>query len=79
MKGIFAIMLALCIGACASPPAMTVAADHAAVNSTAQAQPSKPADSGSPDRVYLDDYDRVPFQEPARRIGPRTLGAKSGQ
>jgi hypothetical protein len=76
MKGISVITLALCLGACASQPAQTVATDQPAVRSTDQIQPSNDANERSSDRVYLDDFERVPF--PARTRGVHVLGTNKG-
>ena len=78
MKGIFIITLALCLGACASQPEKIVAADQPSDNSTEQPQPSDVTNVKSSDRVYLDDYARVPFQTTPRNRGVRVLGSKSG-
>lgn len=78
MKGIFIITLALCLNACASQPEKVVTAAQPAVDSTEQTQPSNVSNTGSSNRAYLDDYDRVPFQTPPHDRGVRVLGSKKG-
>ena len=68
MKRIFILSLALCLGACASQPEKPVTADQLASQSTDQTQPSSTASERSTDRVYLDDYTRLPFPERRRVI-----------
>ena len=75
MKWTLIITLALCLGACASQPEKSVTADRLASQSTDQMQPSSAAKEPSSDRVYLDDYDRVPFQP---QSGQRVLQGNKG-
>jgi hypothetical protein len=76
MKGIFALTLALCLGACASQPAQTAATDQPVAQSIEQTQPSNEANVRSSDRVYVDQYNLVPYQAHPQRRGIRVLGTK---
>jgi len=78
MKGIFIITLALCLGACASQPERTVAAAQPPGTSTEQTQPASVASERPSNRVYLDDYDRVPYQMPSRGSEVRVLRGSKG-
>ena len=78
MKGIFVIALALCLGACASQPERTVAADLPAATPTEQTQPSDMASERPSNRAYLDDYDRVPYRMPDRGSEVRVLRGSKG-
>ena len=78
MKGIFVIMLALCLGACASQPQRTVTADQPLDHSVVQAQPSQVENPGPSKRVYLDDYQLVPVKAPYRPRSAYVLGKKKG-
>ena len=77
MKGIFVITLALCLGACASQPAQTVATDQPAVQSIDQTQSSNDTNARRSNRVYLDQYDLVPVQSAPKQRGVRVLGTKN--
>lgn len=78
MKGIFIITLALWLGACASQPQRTVAADQPAATSTDQTPPASVASERPSDRAYLDDYDRVPYSMPSRGSEVRVLRGSKG-
>jgi starvation-inducible outer membrane lipoprotein len=69
MKGILVVMLALCLGACASQP-QKVDVDPATPSHAAIATPSS--------KVYLDAYDRVPVQAPVQARKVLVLGAGKG-
>jgi len=77
MKGIFVITLALCLGACASQPAQTVATDQPAVQSIDQTQPSNATTAKGSDRVYLDQYNLIPYQVTPKQRGVRMLGSRN--
>jgi len=70
MKGILVVMLALCLGACASQPQIATAFDPAMPSHAATATPSS--------KVYLDEYDRVPVQAPVQARKVLVLGAGKG-
>ena len=70
MKGIWIVMLALCLGACASPPQKSSAFDPAT--------PSHAAASTPTNKVFLDAYDRVPVQAPVQARKVLVLGAGKG-
>ena len=78
MKGIFVITLALCLGACASQPAQTVATDQPAVQSIDQTQASNDTNARRSNRVYLDHAALTPLADVARQafaaVGARGWG-----
>jgi hypothetical protein len=76
MKGIFVIILAVCLSACASQPTTAITADQFAGESPAHALPASIQPDRSVKTVYLEDYELIHVQAPPQKRGVVVLGAK---
>ena len=59
MKGTLAVILAICISACASQPSRTVTSDQPAEAFHADAKPASTQDVRRSRKVFVDDYEMI--------------------